>query len=370
MRMRPTTTLAVASLLTLGCATSPAQSVSEKVHPDAPLALDVHDPALPNVAIVATGGTIAEKTDPKTGAAVPAVSGSALIAAVPGLKKLANIGVVEFSNIDSSHMTPAVWAALSRTVDRVLQRPDIAGVVVTHGTDTMAEGSYFLDLTIGSDKPVVFTGAMCDASDPGSDGPANIRNAVIQVLSPAARDWGVTVTLNRYVNSARYVRKTQTTNVQTFDSGERGYLGYVFGEAVNRFSDRLGRQRLPIPEKLPDVVYIATYAGDEGALVRHAVDDGAKGLVIQAVGAGNVNPPMRAAIVKAVSSGVAVVITSRVPNGRVEPSYGDVGGGADLLKHGCILGGHLDGPKARLLLMLGLAQHGNDRAKLTELFAQ
>ncbi len=345
---------------------APATSATTDMHPE--VQLKVEDPSLPNVVVVSTGGTIAEKESEKAGGAVPALTGADLVAAVPELKKLANIGTVSLCNIDSSHMTPDVWARLSRTVDDVLARDDISGVVVTHGTDTMAEGAYFLDLTIKSDKPVVFTGAMRDASDPAPDGPGNILGAVTQVLSPNAHDWGVTVTLNQYVNSARDVHKTQTTNVQTFESGEKGYLGYIVEGAVHRFNDRLHRQRLPLPETLPNVVYLTMYAGDDGRFVEQAVEEGVDGIVYNAVGAGNVNPPTFKAIQKARSKGIPVVISSRVWMGAPEPIYGDVGGGADLVKHGCIMSGDLDGPKARLLLMLGVAAHGKNVEALRTLF--
>ncbi len=325
------------------------------------------DRNLPNVAIVATGGTIAEKAG-VSGGAKPALSGADLVAAVPELKTLANIGVLEYSNIDSSHMTPEMWAGLGRTVNDVLARRDVAGVVVTHGTDTMAEGAWFLEMTRRKDKPVVFTGAMNAASSRDPDGPNNLLNAVTQVLSPAARDWPVTVTLNRYVNAARWVRKTHTTNVQTFESGEQGYLGYVYDGEVQRFHEGPETKRLPIPDALPEIAYLATFAGDDGRYVRQAIASGVQGLVIDAVGAGNVNPALAKAISEAIAKGIVVVITSRVDWGAVEPSYGDVGGGADLLKRGCILGGNLDGPKARLLLMLGIAQHGSNTAKLSKLF--
>jgi L-asparaginase len=324
---------------------------------------------LPLVVVVSTGGTIAEKTDPKTGGAVPTVSGDDLIAAVPGLAALARIEVVNYSNIDSSQMTPERWAGLSRAVDAALARPEVAGVVVTHGTDTMAEGSFFLDATLTSDKPVVFTGAMNDASSPFPDGPGNLYNAVLQVCSPASRDWGVTVTLNGYINSARDVRKTQTTNVQTFESGEKGYLGYITSGTVSRFNDRLRRVRLPLPETLPKVAFLATYAGDDGAFVRHAVNDGAKGIVIDGVGSGNVNEAVYGAVKDALSKGVVVAISTTVYYGSVEPVYGDLGGGLMLEKDGCILAGDLPGQKARLLLMLGLAGYGPDAARLKALFS-
>jgi len=308
------------------------------------------------VAIITTGGTIAEKIDPKTGGAVPAVSGKDLIDAVPELKKIAKIKVIEFSNIDSSQMRPQIWAKLSKKVDQVLSDPKITGAVITHGTDTMAEGAYFLDLTLKSNKPVVFVGAMRDASDLSPDGPANLLNAVIQVCSKQARDWGVTVTMNQYVNSARNVRKTQTTNVQTFNSGEKGYLGYISMGKVNRFNERGKRHRLSIPAKLPKVVLLSDYAGSDGSFVRYAVDSGVQGIVIEAVGAGNVNAEMFKAIKYALSKNVRVVLTSRVFNGSVEPIYADQGGGEALKKAGVILAGDLRAPQARLLLMLALGR--------------
>ena len=329
---------------------------------------------LPTVAIVTTGGTIAERTDPKTGADVPAVSGKAVVAAVPRLKDLANIGVLEFSNIDSSQMTPEIWARLSKAVDELLARDDVAGAVITHGTDTMALGAFLLDVTLKSDKPVVFTDALNDASSAEFDGPFNMYNAVVQVLSKRGQNWGVTVTLNRFVNSARDVRKTDTTNIQAFSSGEKGYLGYVYGTDVTRFNDRVRRVRLPLPSnssgKLPNVPFISMYAGSDGRFIRYAVDTGARGLVVEGVGAGNVNAEMFEAIEYALSKDIPVVIASRVYYGAVEPIYGDKGGGKMLLDAGCILAGDLVGTKARLLLMIGLMRYGNDTAKLSALFRQ
>jgi len=338
------------------------------------LADDAPRASLPTVAVITTGGTIAEKTDPKTGGAVPAVSGKDLVAAVPGLEKVAKVVVVAYSDIDSSHMTPELWAGLSQRVDKVLSNPKIVGAVVTHGTDTMAAGSFFLDATLKTNKPVVFTGAMNDASSANPDGPGNILNAVIQATSKNAQNWGVTVTLNRYINSASEVRKTHTTNPQTFESGEKGYLGYVFGDHVVRINERVGRIRIPLPKKLPKklpkVPLIAAYAGADGSLVRAAVDGGAEGLVVEGVGAGNVNAEINEAIHYALAKKIPVVITTRVYNGAVEPVYGDQGGGRDLVKEGAMLGGALISPKARLLLIIALLKHGNDQKAIKRVFSQ
>lgn len=323
---------------------------------------------LPTIAIVTTGGTIAEKIDPITKKAVPAVSGDDLIKAIPALNKIANLKVIGFSNIDSSQITPAIWLHLSQVVNRILKDPKIAGVVVTHGTDTMAEGAYFLDLTTSSSKPIVFTGAMRSASNPYPDGPLNILNAVIQASSKQAKNWGVTVSLNQYINSASSVRKIQTTNVQAFDSGEKGYLGYIQNKHILRFHNRINRLHFPLPKQLPRVDLITTFAGDKGNIIRYSVNSGAKGIVVEAVGAGNVNAATFNAIKYAISKNVAVIITSRVVNGRVYPIYGDQGGGATLAKNGAILDGDLDAAKARILLMLALPTIGKNYNKLKQYF--
>lgn len=331
-----------------------------------------HDSNLPTVAIVMTGGTISEKTDPKTGASVPVTSGGDLVKSIPELKELANYKIIHFSNIDSSQMTPEIWAKLSQTVDKVLEDEKIVGAVVTHGTDTMAEGAFFLDVTLKTKKNVVFTGAMRNASDPYSDGPPNLINSVIQVLSPRANNWGVTVNMNQYIQSAYWVEKTQSTNPQTFMSGDKGYLGYVYNKkVVYRYNNRLFQMTFPIPEKLPKVAIISDYAGSTGELIKFAADhEKVDGIVIISVGAGNVNESMYYGIKYAIEKGVAVVITTRVLHGGVFPAYGDLGGGSSLLKLGAILGGNLHAYKARLLLMLALPLYKGDTKKILEIYKQ
>ncbi|MBW2986125.1 asparaginase [Candidatus Woesearchaeota archaeon] len=323
---------------------------------------------LPTVAIITTGGTIAEKTG--AGGAVPSVSGQALVDAVPGLLKLANIQVVQFSNIDSSQMTPELWYKLSETVSSILQDSPVAGAVVTHGTDTIAVGAYFLDLTVASNKPVIFVGAMRDASDLSPDGPANIYNAVLQAVSPEAKNWGTTVTMNQYIQSARDVRKTQSTNVQTFQSGLKGYLGYIEQGKIVRINDRLRRQVLQLPYRMAKVDLLQTFAGDDGKFIRYAVDSGTEGIVIEGVGAGNVNAQVYEAIEYALAKDVPVIITTRVYYGGVWPIYGDKGGGATLQKSGAILAGDLTGPKARILLMLALPQARGNFKELNRYFSE
>jgi L-asparaginase len=329
---------------------------------------DVVSEQLPTVVVVTTGGTIAEKYDPATGGVVPAVSGQDLVETVPGLDSLANIEVVEFSNIDSSQMTPMIWRDLSAAVEEILKRDEVRGVVVTHGTDTMAEGAFFLETTLESTKPVVFVGSMRSASDLGTDGPANLYNAVLLACSPEAQAWGVTVTLNQYINAARHVVKDNTTNVQTFDSGGFGYLGYIIGDRVIPYNTVLRETYLPLPDSLPDVPVFFSYSGDDGSYIRHAVDRGVAGIVVVGVGAGNVNSEVFSAVQYAISSGIPVIASSRVRYGEPHALYGDSGGGSSLVEAGVLLSGDLTPFKARLLLMIALAQPEMTTDRLRELF--
>ena len=324
---------------------------------------------LPKVLVVTTGGTIAMKYDKASGGVVPAVSGKDLMAAVPGLEKIASIETVEFCNIDSSQMTPEIWRKLAEKVQTILERSDVEGVVVTHGTDTMTEGAFFLETILQSKKPVVFVGAMRSASDLSPDGPADIYNAVLQICSPQSKKWGVTVTMNQFINSARHVYKGETTNVQTFTSGEYGYLGYIVGNRVIKFNDILRKTKLDLPKTLSKVPLFTTYAGDDGKHIRDAVDDGAKGIVVEGVGAGNVNKEVYQAIKYALSKKIPVVVASRVINGGVYALYGDEGGGSSLIKIGACLSGDLSAYKARLLLMIALSQPDMTAEKLKILFS-
>jgi len=317
----------------------------------------------PLIAIVATGGTIAMKNDPVTGAPVPALSGADLVGAVPKLADVARIEVTEFSNVPSDYMGPDLWPGLSRKVDELLARPDIAGAVVLHGTDTLDQTAYFLDLTLRSAKPVVMVGAQRNASDADADGSRNLLNAVRQILSPDATDMGVTVTLNHHINAAREVRKTHTSNVETFNSGDAGTLGYVDEDRVVFSRKSLRRQTLPIPERMPRIDLVAMYAGTDGAQVRQSADGGAEAIVVEAYGFGNVNAAMHDAIQYAIAKGVPVVVATKVHNGRALPVYGFKGGGNTLLKAGAVFADDLTPDKARVLALLAIPLT-KDRAAL------
>jgi L-asparaginase len=312
----------------------------------------------PVVVLLATGGTIAMKIDLVKRAPVPALSGEDLLAAVPEAGKYATVEVKNISYVPSPYMDPARWMELTREATAALARPEVAGVVVSHGTDTLEETAYWLDLTVDSPKPIVLIGAQRIQSESGFDGPRNLLNAVRIAVDPQSKGKGAMLAMNNQINAAREVTKTHTSSVETFKSGDFGFLGEVDEDRIVYWRAPLRRQHVPIKaDRMPYVEIVAMYGGADGYLVEAALDHGARGVVIQALGWGNVNVPMFSAIKAALAKHVPVVITSRVPNGRVLPHYGYDGGGKTLADAGAIMGDDLSPEKARVLLML-LLQKG------------
>jgi L-asparaginase len=313
---------------------------------------------LPVVRLIATGGTIAMKIDPVKKAPVPAISGEDLVATVPEIEKVARIEVQNLSNVPSDYMDPDRWIELHEAVSAALARPEVAGVIVSHGTDTLEETAWFLDLTVDSEKPVVLIGAQRNASEKDFDGPRNLLNAARICVAPSARKMGSMIALNNQINAAREAVKTHTSDVETFKSGDFGFLGVTDNDRVIFYRAPLRRQHMPLNvpagQHLPRVDIVDMYGGADGALVRAAVAAGARGLVIQALGWGNMNVPMFEAVKEVMAKGIPVVITTRVWNGRVLPNYGFQGGGKTLQDAGAIFGDNLSPQKARILLMLAL----------------
>ena len=315
---------------------------------------------IPVVKLIATGGTIAMKIDPVKKAPVPAITGEDLISTVPEIAQVAKMEVQNISNVPSGYMDPPRWIELQKAVAEALSRPEVAGVIVSHGTDTLEETAYFLDLTVASEKPIVLIGAQRNASERDFDGPRNLYNAARICVSPDAKGKGTMIVLNNQINAAREVTKTHTSDVETFKSGDYGFLGIADVDRIIFYRSPLRRQHFPIKmDKLPYVEIIPAYGGADGTLIRAAVGAGAKGLVIQALGWGNVNIPQYEAIKEVIAKGVPVVISTRVYNGRVMPVYGYIGGGNTLKQLGAIFADNLTPQKARLLLMLALQTTSN-----------
>nr|WP_249222954.1 asparaginase [Noviherbaspirillum sp. L7-7A] len=324
---------------------------------------------LPQVQFIATGGTIAMKIDPVKNAPVPAISGDDLLATVPDVAKYASIQVNNLSNVPSDYMDPARWIELTRAVQAALDKPEVAGVIVSHGTDTLEETAFWLDLTVKSAKPVVLIGAQRNASSPDFDGPRNLLNAVRIAVDQQSQQKGVMLAMNNQINSARYVVKTHTANVETFNSGDFGFLGEVYPDRVMYANAPVRRQHIPIrADKMPEVEIVAMYGGADGMALRQAVDRGVRGIVVQALGMGNMNMAMFEAVKYALSKGVPVVVSTRVHSGRVLPNYGFVGGGKTTADAGAVMADDLKPAKARILLMLLLQSGISSQADLQAAF--
>lgn len=318
--------------------------------------------SLPVISYIATGGTIAMQRAEKSDGPVPAIQGQDLVSRVSELSQYATLEVENFSNKPSAHFQLGDWIALQRCICAVLAREDIAGVIISHGTDTMEETGFFLDLTINSSKPVVLFGAQRSDSDEGSDGPVNMLDALRVAVSEDAGDKGVMIVMNHQICAARNVSKTHTTAINSFQSGDSGFLGSVNGDQVFFSRTPTGRQHIPLNAVKPfdykrcRVDIVSAYVGADDLLIKAAIAAGARGIVVQGLGAGNVNLSLLEGIGKAIKAGIKVVIASRVPNGAVQPVYGYPGGGQSLAKIGALFAGDLSPQKARILLMLALQE--------------
>ncbi|MDD2542328.1 MAG: asparaginase [Desulfuromonadaceae bacterium] len=323
---------------------------------------------LPVVVMIATGGTIAMKIDPIKKAPVPAISGEDLLSTAPEIAKYARIEVINLANVPSDYMDPRMWVKLQKVVVEALARPEVAGVIVSHGTDTLEETAYFLDLTVNNEKPIVLIGAQHNASERDFDGPRNLVNAARICVSPDSKGKGAMIALNNQINAAREVTKTHTSDVETFKSGDFGFLGNVDIDRVIFYRTPLRRQYVPLTQdNLPYVEIVTMYGGADGKMIKAAVDAGAKAIVVQALGWGNMNIPMYEAVLEAISKKVMVIISTRVPNGRVLPVYGFKGGGKTLKDAGAVMADNLQPQKARILAMLVL-QKSTDQAGLQKFF--
>lgn len=325
---------------------------------------------LPRLRLLATGGTIAgaQTGGDSRGYRAATLSIEALIAAVPQLATLAAIEVEQVAAIGSQDMDDTVWLALATRTQVALDAPDIAGVVITHGTDTMEETAFFLNLVLRTTKPVILVGAMRPATAISADGPMNLYNAVAVAAHPAAGGRGVLVVANDEIHFAREIAKTNTTQIGTFDSGHRGLAGLVNAGRLHLYAPPVrrhtGASEFSVAgiSTLPRVDIVYAHAGMGRELIDAAVRAGARGLVIAGVGDGNLSAVAVAAATAAVRAGVAVVRSSRTGGGVVERN---IEINDDEL--GFVAADELNPQKARVLLMLGLTRT-QEAAELQQLF--
>lgn len=311
------------------------------------------------VVVIFNGGTISMKVDDKIKAAVPNLTGEQIMSMVTGIEDFAEVESHTFSSLPSPHVTPDIMLELSNYVKSFLVRDDVDGVVVTHGTDSLEETAYFLQLTINSEKPVVVTGSMRNSSELGYDGPANLAASICTATSKSARGRGVIVCLNNELNCASEVTKSHSMHLNTFQSPEFGPIGLVDSNEVRFYRKSLAREYIDTDKIENNVQLIKSCAGMDGSIIDFCVEQGARGLVIEAMGRGNLPPLMAASVESAINKGVAVVIVSRCYKGRVLDSYGYEGGGKQLRNMGVIFGDSMPGQKARIKLILALGKTSN-----------
>ncbi|HHS96538.1 MAG TPA: asparaginase [Chloroflexi bacterium] len=315
------------------------------------------------VAVLTTGGTVAMRYDPEAGGPIPLLSPEELTASLPpGAPELA---LEAICNLPSSHFTvETLWRIRERAAAWAAD-PGVDGVVITHGTDTLEETAYLLDLTVPGETPIVVTGAMRSASDPGYDGPANLWASIRVAASPQARGLGALVVLNDEIHAARFVTKMDTLSTATFQSPGWGPLGRVEGDQVY-IPWRLEREVIPCRRLEERVALIKLGVGMPPDPLEDALRRGVRGVVLEGLGGGRIPPWWLPTIERAVAEGVIVVVASRCPGGRVWDAYGYRGAHRTLRELGCLFSPHLNGQKARVRLMvvLGSADSPEEVARL------
>jgi L-asparaginase len=319
--------------------------------------------AKPRIVILATGGTIAgEQPDSsQPGYKAGSLSIDAILKAVPGLDQIADFQGEQVANIGSQDMSDEVWLKLARSANRTLASGDVDGVVVTHGTDTLEETAYFLNLTVNSDKPVVLVGSMRPATAISADGPMNIYNSVVVASMPEARGRGVMALMNDDLHYAAEITKTDTTRLNSMQSPNRGRAGTcdtgkctLFSPSVKRHTTNSEFELPDDLEALPNVAIIYAHANLDDTLIKAAAQAGAKGIVVAGVGDGNMTAPALAALGALAKKGMVVVRSSRVGNGIVKRNVE-----VDDDKLGFVAARELNPQKARILLQLALLTTSN-----------
>ncbi|MDD6795092.1 MAG: asparaginase [Clostridiaceae bacterium] len=307
------------------------------------------------VAVIFNGGTISMKVDDRLKAAVPSLTGEEIMSMVTGIEGFAEIESHTFSSLPSPHITPEIMFDLSKLVRELVNRDDISGVVITHGTDTLEETAYMLDLTINTTKPIVVTGAMRSSSELGYDGPFNLATSICTAISDEAKGRGVLVCFNGELNSARGVTKANSMALNAFRTPSFGPIGIVDNNRVIFYRKCPKGQHLDIQDLNSQIALIKCVAGMDDSFINFVIDNGYKGIVLEALGRGNVPPKMVDGIKRAIEKNIPVVIVSRCFEGRVFESYGYDGGGKNLRDLGVIFGDNMQGQKARIKLMVALS---------------
>jgi L-asparaginase len=318
------------------------------------------------VAVVFTGGTISTAFDPVAGGNVPVLDGAAILARTPGMEAVADVVAIDRGRTPASHFTFPDLLDIAEVVRSALADPAVDGAVIVQGTDTIEETAFCWDLVLDGPKPVVVTGAMRASDDPGFDGPANLRDAVRVAAAASMRGMGVVVCLGGTIEPADDVIKMHASALDTFQSPNGGSLGRVTADGIALYRRRTGRRHVRTARAAERVQLITATVAMDGSLLDAAVAAGARGIVVAATGAGNTDPSLLAAAVRAIEAGIPVAHASRCPAGRAGAAYAFPGGGVEWIRAGALPVGHLCAVKARVALALGLGA-GLDRTGLVAL---
>jgi len=293
-----------------------------------------------------------KRNSPMVGGAVPMLKGEDFLAQLP--RSGIDLAFEEFSTLPSSHLTPTQALELGQRIESALLAPDVDGVVITHGTDTLEESAYLIDLTVNSIKPVVFTGAMRTATSVGYDGMLNLAAAIRVAAATEARDMGALVVFNETIFAASEAQKVHSQAANAFEAPGSGALGRIEGDRVWMYHRAPRRLYIPCSrlEEMVDLIRIGQ--GAEDRMLRHSIEDGVAGVVIEAFGSGRVPPWWLPVISEAIAQRTVVVIASRCGAGSLHDEYGYVGAFHDLQRLGVLFAHNLSGVKARIKLMVAL----------------
>jgi L-asparaginase len=307
------------------------------------------------VVLLTTGGTIASKTNKESGKLASGALTGEELAAMCNLPENIEVIVESVFQKASIHITFEDLVVLKEKIEMYFNDSEVSGVVVTHGTDTMEETSYFLDLTIRDERPVVVTGSQRSPEDLGSDVYTNLRHAIYSACSDHLMGVGTVVVFNERIFAARYVKKEHASNLQGFNAFGFGYLGIIDNDEVHIFQKPVKREHFDIRNEIPQVDIIKCYIGANGKFIKAARESHVLGIILEGVGRGQVAPEMMQEIEKAISEGVKIVITTSAEEGAVYTTYDYEGSAYDLYKKGAILGSDNDSKKARIKLAVALA---------------
>lgn len=307
------------------------------------------------IIIITTGGTIAMSENRKT-KEITIMQQYSLDNLIPFYDEKNIIEIDNYINIPSPYITQEILYELTNRIKHHLSNNEVKGVIITHGTDTLEETAYFVDLTIASDKPIIFTGAMRSSNELGADGPLNVANSIRVVNDNASSGKGVLVVFNDEIHAARHVTKTHTSNVATFQSPQTGAIGTINKNDVNFSHAPLPKEIYTLKNPTKKVGLLKTAIGTDDLLINTYIDNQYDGIVIEALGSGNLPPTMLKGIIRAIENNIEIVLVSRCYNGQVDPIYAYEGGGKHLKDLGVTFISGLNGQKARIKLLAQLMQ--------------